>query len=355
MHAGKLHARLHWITEEFDSGQIIQNLAELERTLDTSVKSPSEKNTQAFRQTYEKMGQTLQSAQINVTTPTGRMILDKIGATKYTGQGLWEKLSAIISQNSVAPANALEQLGNLQRGVRGFHDSVQTLHDKLHELNIEHEELPNKLARIGVVIPEGLVESKLEGLATELHEFDDVFKTFQRIAGQKPVSLAISSIGPGGFQLFLDAGPVVGAITARAVEEIAAMYENLQEVRKLREGLAKQNVPAERIEALQADEKQLVEKGLDELTKSLLAEYYSSTDKSRGDLKVLLARDLRFLADRIDRGVVVEAEMAGPTASAKAARKKLIQNINDRGRALGRLQRESEPIFGLGEEEFAEE
>jgi hypothetical protein len=69
-------------------------------------------------------------------------------------------------------------------------------------------------------------------------------------------------------------------------------------------------------------------------------------------MKVLLARDLRFLADRIDRGVLVEVEMAPPSPSSKAPRKKLIQTINQHGRALAKLERSPKPIFSLADEDF---
>ena len=352
MHVAKLHAALHSIAEELDSGQVARNLAQLESTLDTSVRSPSDKSTGAFRRVYENFSQSLQTAGTNCATPTRRMIFDKIGATKYIGQGLSERLSTIISQNSIALANALKQISDLNKEFQSFCESVQALHDKFHDLNIEHESLPDRNARIGIVIPPELVGSTLDGLASELHEFDDLFRTFQKIVGVEPVSLQVDSIGPSGFQLFLDCKPTVALVVATAVGRIAGIYQNLLSIKKLREDLAKQNVSAERIQALADDEKLLVGKELDDLAKSLLAEHYKSPDKSRNDMKVLLARDLRFLADRIDHGVLLEAEMAPPSASAKAPRKKLIQTINEQGRALAQLKRSSEPIFALSDEDF---
>ena len=352
MHVAKLHAALHSIAEELDSCQVARNFTQMESTLDASVRSPSDKSTEAFRQVYENFSQILQDAQTNCATPTRRMIFDKIGATRYIGQGLSDQLATIISANSLALANALQQISALKQQFQVFCDSVQALHDKFHDLNLEHETLPDRNARIGVVIPPELVGSTLDGLATELHEFDDLFKTFQKITGVEPASLHIDSIGPSGFQLFLDCRPTVAVVVAAAVGRIADIYQNLMAIKKLREDLAKQNLPQERIQALQDDEKQLVDKELDDLAKSLLAEHYKSPDKSRSDMKVLLGRDLRFLADRIDRGVLLEVEMAPPSPSSKAARKKLIQTINEHGRALAKLKRSPDPIFFLSGEDF---
>ena len=353
MHVAKLHAALHAIAEEFDSGQTLQNLDQLESTLAGSVASPGEETTLAFRQAYEKIEQILQSAPTNSATPTRRMIFGNIGATQYIGQGLWTQLSSIITENSIALANAVQQISELNQKVQDFYDSVRTLHDKLHDFDIEPDSLPPRQARVAIAIPPELVGSSLDGLATEIHEFDDVLKTFQKVAGTESVSLKISSICPSGFQLFLDAAPVLAAVVATAIQQIADIHRNLLATKKLIQDLAKQNVPAERIQALKADEELLVDKGLDDLAKSLLADYCKSTGKARSDLKVLLARDLRFLAHRIDQGLLVEAQMSPPAASAKAPRKKLIQTINEHGRALADLQRPAGPIFSISLEDSA--
>ena len=69
-----------------------------------------------------------------------------------------------------------------------------------------------------------------------------------------------------------------------------------------------------------------------------------------GDLKLALEEDLRFLADRIDRGVLLEVEVA-PAESANAKEKKSAQLTNARGRALAEVERAPEPIFGLSKDE----
>ncbi len=129
------------------------------------------------------------------------------------------------------------------------------------------------------------------------------------------------------------------------------MYKNLLQIKKLRADLAKQKVPAERIEAIVEHEGELVDKGLGDLAQAILDEYLPGGAKGRaGDLKLALEEDLRFLADRIDRGVVLEVEIA-PAESANAKQKESARLTNARGRALAELQRAAEPIFGLSKDE----
>jgi hypothetical protein len=65
MHVAKLHAALHSIAEDLDFCRVSRDLTQLESTLDASVRSPSDKNTEAFRLVYEGLSNTLHTARTN--------------------------------------------------------------------------------------------------------------------------------------------------------------------------------------------------------------------------------------------------------------------------------------------------
>lgn len=353
MDASKLYAALEAICEEFDCLGIQPRLAELQSALKASVQSPTEQNTEQFQQIYADVQKILQSCPSNESAPSRRRIFQAIGASGYIGSGLWEQISRIISENSIALANALKQLSSLNKSLDDFLDSVKTLQTKLELLNVRPERIEPGQAQIGIAIPPGLVGANLEGLGTEIHEFDDAFKSLQRIIGQKAASLDIKSIGPVDFQLFLRVSLELACCVATVIERIAELYKNLLQIRKLREDLAKQSVPEDRIRAITEHEGQMVEEGLANLAQGILDEHLGSSGKSRAaDLKIALQNDLRFFAERIDRGVSMEVEMAAePNNPAEAD---LARTINQRGRALAQLQRLPEPVFGLSSEESEE-
>lgn len=349
MHTARFHAALHRIGEEFDCGKVMEKLAELLGALDSSVQSASEKATKAFQQVCGELEKLLQTSATNRVTPSTRGIFERIGALPYIGQGLWAQVSAILEANTMSPTDAKKQMARMGEKVMGFYKSVQAMHKKLHDFDIEHEPLAAGQACVGISIPPELVGSNLEGLGTEIHEFDDALKTFEKIVGQEVKSLEVKSLGPTGFQLFLAVSTELAGALALAIERIAAVYTNLMQIKKLRADLVKQNVPAERIEAIAEHEGELVDKELGDLAQAILDEYLPGGAKGRaGDLKLALEQDLRFLADRIDRGVVIEVELA-PAESANAKEKEWARLTNARGRALAQLQRAPEPIFGLAE------
>ena len=351
MHTAKLHAALHCIGEEFDSGKVVEKLGQLQGALDTSVQSPGEKNTKAFHRACGQLEKLLQTSATNRATPSTRGIFERIGALPYTGQGLWAQVSGIIEANTMSPADAQKQMARLGKKLGGFYKSVKAMRKKLQDFDIEHEPLAAGQGCVGIGIPPELVGSSLEGLGTEIHEFDDAMKTFQKIIGQKVASLKISSLGSAGFQLFLQVSPELAAAVALAIERIAGVYRNLMQIKKLRADLVKQKVPTERIKTIAEHEGELVDKELSDLAQAILDEYLPVSGKQRaGDLKIALEEDLRFLADRIDRGVLLEVEVV-PAESASAKQKESAQLTNARGRALAQLQRAPEPIFGLSKDE----
>ncbi len=351
MHTARLHAALHCIVEEFDSGNVVDKLGELQVALDSTVQSPSEQNTKGFQQACGELEKLLQSSATNRATPSTRGILERLGALGYTGQGLWGQVSGIIEANTMSPADAQKQMARLGKKLGGFYKSVKAMHKKLHDFDMVHDPLAAGQACVGIGIPPELVGSNLEGLGTEIHEFDDALKTFQKIVGQKVASLKISSLGSAGFQLFLQVSAELAGVVALAIERIAGVYRNLMQIKKLRADLVKQKVPAERIETIAEHEAELVDKELGDLAQAILDEYLPGGAKGRaGDLKLALEEDLRFLADRIDRGVLLEVEVA-PAESANAKEKKWARLTNARGRALAELQRAAEPIFGLSKDE----
>ncbi len=351
MHTARLHAALHCIGEEFDCGGVVEKLGELQGALDSSVQSPSEQNTKAFQQACGELQKLLESSATNRATPSTRGIFERLGALGYTGRGLWGQVSGILEANTMSPADAQKQMARLGKKLGGFYKSVKAMHKKLHDFDIKPDCLAAGQACVGISIPPELVGSNLEGLGTEIHEFDDALKTFEKIVGQEVASLKISSLGPTGFQLFLEVSAEVAGALALAVERIAGVYKNLMQIKKLRADLVKQKVPAERIEAIVEHEGELVDKELGDLAQAILDEYLPGGAKGRaGDLKLALEEDLRFLADRIDRGVVLEVEVA-PAESANTKEKESARLTNTRGRALAELERAPEPIFGLFKDE----
>ena len=347
MHTSKLHGALHCIEEEFDSGKVLEKLGELQGALDASVQSPGGQNTKAFHQACEQLERLLQSSATNMATPSMRVIFAQLGAGPNIGQKLWERISGIIEANTMSPADVQKQMAKLSKQLNSFCESLKALHTKLHDFDIADEPLAVGQGFLGISILPELVGSNLDGLATEIHEFDDALKTFQKIVAQEVVSLEVSSLGSDGFQLFLKVSPELAGALALAIERIVRMYKNLVQLKKLQADLVKQNVPAERIESIAEHEGELVDKELNELAGAILEEYLPKSEKGRArDLKIALEEDLRFLAGRIDQGVVLEVQVA-PAKSASAKEKESAELTNIYGRALAELQRGPGPIFGL--------
>jgi len=365
MHVGRFHAAITLIRMEFSDLEIEQKLTELQTALNNSVSSPNEQNSQAFREKYAEVRKTLESCYTNNVTPTQRRILDDIGASQYIGMGLLNNITKIIADNNITPANALQGIITLNKKVHDFHESVTTIEDRFEKLGIEYDDLEYGEAEIGIAIPPKIIKSNLEGLKEEIHEFDRALKVFRELQGESVESIAIRTISSSDFQFFLVCTPVVAAAIATAIDRILTMYKNLLEIKKLREDLAKQKVPKKATKGVEDYEEKVVENKLEELAKSFINEKYTGDDGRKNELKNALKMSLRFLAERIDHGVLVEVRVAEPKepeeaedseegkkATAKEIKayhkqKELAENINRKGRVLGQIKIGSKPVFLL--------
>jgi len=365
MHVGRLHAAINLITTEFSNLEIEQNLTQLQTALNNSVSSPNEQHSQAFREKYAEVRKTLESCYTNNVTPTRRRIFDDIGASRYIGIGLLDNVTKIIAENNITPANALQEIITLNQKVHDFHESVAMLGDIFKKLEFEYDDLESGEAEIGIAIPPKIIKSNLEGLKQEIHEFDRALKVFKELEGESVESIKIKTISSSDFQLFLVCTPVVAAAIATAIDKIVAIYKNLLEIKKLREDLAKRKVPKKVTKGVEEYEDEVVDKELEELAKSFIEGKYKGDDGRKNELKNALKMSLRFLAGRIDHGVLVEVRVAEPEepeeaedseqgkkATAKEIKdyekqREIAENINRKGRVLGQLKIGNKPIFLL--------
>lgn len=373
MNLGRFHFAINFIVKEFDNFAIIQKLNTLQSALQNSISSPNEQNTKAFREAYSDLAKTLESCKTNDATPTEKKIFDEIGASQYIGIGLLKKISRIISDNNITPANAFEEIKILILRIDEFHNYINSINIVFKELKIEYYELKTNEAQIGIAIPPELINSNLEGLEKEAHEFNRVFKTFYEVVGERVESIKIRTLSSSDFELFLASIPIVAALLATAIERIVALYKNVLEIKKLRYELAKQKVPKKNIKPVEEYENSVVNQGLEDISKALIEENYKGEEGRKNELRTGLKMALRILADRIDHGVLVEVKVGEPeepevpedseegkkpSAKELAAyrkQKQLAEGINRRGRALTQLKRGDKPILLLSTDKSRDE
>lgn len=201
-----------------------------------------------------------------------------------------------------------------------------------------------------------MFEGSLGGFAKEAKLLDRALSdVVEAVTGGRP-PIKIRTLAGGSVEIFVTVDPLSGVAILSLVTAVVNLINSVLQTRKTRLDLEKDKAPKDVLDPLEKWEQSRVADELARLRDDLLGQ--SKADKGRkNELKKALNDSLRYLADRIDRGMDVEvATLAegSPTAQSSdgaggevdhsaVALKQIAQAMNQRRR----LSRSEQPILAL--------
>jgi hypothetical protein len=259
----------------------------------------------------------LTNAPSNNFPPTWRQSLEELGLSNILGLWLLGRLDEIFARNQITPAVASGELQALAQEVEQTHASLAGLTSSLAALHVGQETLAVGDCELGILIPRGFVKNHLDPLGQELRELDSILRPFEEVATGSRQGFAVRAIASTDFGIFLDSLPITAACVATAIERIVALYKSFLEIRKLRNELAKQNVPEVTTNPLNDYVEKMVASNIPKIADELVAEFYIKDDPGRAnELKIEIRHSLKAIAARIDRGFYFEVTCNPPDEKA---------------------------------------
>jgi len=369
MNAGRLHAVLELIKQDYEKHEVVARLQAASNALATSIRTVNEDTAVAFRDAIGDLYKALEQSPLTSATPSELETLKEIGAHDKVGAGLRGEIENTLNSNTVTPANALAELQRIAEVISHFNDVVTQIIGGFEELKIPYEALQPGESEIGATIPWQVVETNLEGLQKNLQQYDRSLKAFGELADDRPDSPAVRSVGSSAFQIFLESTPGIALCIATAIERLCALYKQILEIRVLRKKVKEQSLPEEVSASIGAYEQVVAKSGIEKIADDLIKEFGKNRPKERlNELRTALAKALKFLATQIDQGVDLEvrsepprpkdvAQSEGQSVKSDKTKKALegARQISDRvkraGAAMKALRRADEPVLAL---EFVE-
>ncbi len=365
MNAGRLHAVLAQINREYKTSELLAKLQASVNALSASINSPTEANATAFTAALTELYAALDQFETNSATSSQLEILNEIGAFDKVGDGLRAKIQSSLDSNNVTPANALTELQNALEVITQFSAVVSEIVDGFEALKIPSDELNPEESEIGVQVPWPVIDSNLEGLQKELHQFDKALKTFGELVEDNPQSPTVRSVGSSMLQVFIHSTPAVALCVATALERLCALYKQILEIKLLKKQVREKSLPDNVAASIEAHEQQIAEKEIERIVNDLIREFGKNREKERlNELRTALRVALKFLATQIDAGVDMEVRSEPPKARDIAASegenvkgpktkqaleraRKIATRIQRAGVAMRALKRAGEPILAL--------
>lgn len=313
MNLGRFHAAIYTIKKEIEADGNFELLADLQTSLQNSITQQTPDSAQLFKKSYSVFIETLEEADSNFTFPTRRKIYKELGATKHIGFGLSNRIKNVISENQIAPANALAEIQKINADSKKFYEKLKTLDATFTDLEIEYDDLEKGEFEIGFSFPHEIIGSDVESLEKEFHQLDFVLKTLQEVSLGQVEKVTIKTISASEWQVFLNSLPELAACTAIAIERIVAMYKNNLEIQLIKQQLDEKKLPKSVTKPLQDYIEKAVKGELRKVAEDLVDEFYQVKDEGRkNELKNQASLALQYLADRMDHGATVEVHASPP-------------------------------------------
>ncbi len=252
----------------------------------------------------------------NEITPSQVKFLGELDADWAFSPELATQISDSMATNAMTPVVARDLVGHLVQKREKLLNDFRGTRKHMMALGITENQLAPGEAQLGFLVPRGLFENTLGGLAKELKEINRFVETVAEALGVEDHEVVLEELSTTDPLVIVDAAvPVVLAIGA-AIEYFLARWKKVEEIRNLREqtrGLKMANDAAVKSfdEHLTAE----INKALDARVDEILPQKKVGRDN---ELATSLRMGFEYLMSRIERGMQVEIRFLPPLSSAQA-------------------------------------
>lgn len=371
MNLARFNATIWSLHQEIESNETQTLFTQVVNTLQQSIGQPSADTAKAFQTSFNELIKILSEAPSNEAPPSRRRIYRDLECEDKIGLGLSNKIGQIIQKNNITPANALQDMQELNTELNEFWNAITNMAKSLDELDVEYDELNEDEYEVGITIPETILKANLSNVENEIHCLNELFNVLSEVATGEVGHFKIRTIGSTDLEIFLNTTAVVGACVATCIKQILALYQHQLEIKKVKLELEAIKAPKSVTQPFDEHVRDTVQKEIKSIAKAMLTEFYKTKDTGRkNELNTHLAKVIEYMAERIDKGAsfevrvglpeepeeptgATEDETAAATHKKKLAayqkEKKAIYQLNEAGRSIGQIERQDEEILKLPE------
>ena len=374
MDASRLLAVLNDVEADYKDG-LLKLITGLVQQYTTARDSPTTDNAPAIQKAYNATVEHINNSCFSQYPPSKAGVLNSIGGEKRVGPGLKQRLEVLLSISGQTTAGIVTALNALMQDVEAFRKSCAQTKAGLEALGLSPHTIPSGEFEVGILIPEGLVGSKLSSLVKELGEWNKIVRGFQEVAGEEEREVTVAGLAKGSYEVYLPLGLVAASYLSTAIDKILEWYSKILEIRKHRQELKELGAPIAESSAIQKHEKEIIDNGIQNLAKEIVKASQLKLDASRKhELETHLTISIRYITRFVDRGGTVEVDSTPPedpekpeeidaasaTSEEQANHEHLLAEYNkltkqydnltktlSAGRALRRLPPRPEPILQL--------
>lgn len=244
-------------------------------------------------------------------SPGEKSDLETLGGLPFFSPDLAAGIRASMQTNAVTPALVRDEANNALATRQQFIDTITQLKQRLAALGFAPEELGPAEAELGILFPRDVFQGDLPHLADELEDLAFAIDQFSEAVTGSREKIVVGQISTTDPIFFLLMPVAVVAAFATAAKQILDAIKSGLEVRQLWTQSKAVGLSEAQLEPFKAIIDQRIDAAISE-AKHLTLANYPGDDARRNELDNGLERALRWLAPRIERGLIVEVRQPPP-------------------------------------------
>lgn len=235
-------------------------------------------------------------------------IVENIGAREYFGLSGFQNLEEILNKNSYDVQKTITDLQNFIHKRTEYVNLLKTTSDNLDKLGISPHYYNDDTFEVGLIMSEEFTNNKIVNITKELNHWDKVFKTLKELTSGSAEDTEINLVNNGSLEFFINNGPQIAACLAVILERVIKLYGNIIEIRVAKEKLKELGISTGEQKAIEKQEKDVLNKGIDSITADIIKEFATKEiDSGRiNELKIAVKGHISYVAKCIDNGMLIE-------------------------------------------------
>ncbi|MCI5146760.1 MAG: hypothetical protein D3923_14850 [Candidatus Electrothrix sp. AR3] len=302
------------LSSENTTKKIIPTFQSVIKNLQNIINQPQQPQHQTtLTENLNNLYAALDNSLVNELSPAWYQLLIDLKIDDMFGNNLIERIKKIIATNNITPASAKIDLDILFSKLNKIISSFTQIAAGLQYFNVGLDELAKGECEIGILIPRSSIENNLENLKDEIVELTFILNNFSELfSGEKQryELKTLSTTDP-----LITVGTLIGIAAgfAKAVGYIIDNYKKLLEIKKLKNELENQGLPADSLQGIKKYCNEYMEKKIKELMIEFEKDCNLITEENRKQ-EVLngVSISLNKIANRVDRGYNFEVRVNEP-------------------------------------------
>ncbi len=296
------------VTDEFTKTGVINRIQGLSAALDQVMQQQSPEHEEALNTALMAFDKGMDESTLDKLPPTWRPYVEELKLHEVLGEPLRRRVVNIVEGRGVVQAKAKSELAAVVSDLSEFQKSFQQLIATAERFSFEAWHVEKGMAEVSFLFPSAQFDGRMAGFAKQVKFLDGAVGFFSELgtgSREEPKMYQLSNPDP-----FIVTGLTVAAASPLllVVKEVLKVIEQTYSLRETRAKAIAAEASATTIQSIEADIQAKIDSGVID-TKALLFESYPPQKGRKHELDTEADKVLPVLADMIDRGYKIDADV----------------------------------------------